>query len=225
MLTLKCAGIVFDLDGVLVDSSTIVERHWRRWAALHSIDLDAILSISTGKRNLEVMREVAPHLDVEREAAAMDAEEALDLDGLKRYPGSLELISSLPPNRWAIATSGARDTAAARLTAVGLPIPDVLVTADDVENGKPHPEPYTRAAILMGIPAIDCVAIEDAPSGIASATTAGMTAIGITSSVQASALNEAHAIITSLHDVEVSSTANASNTPLDEHALAISLTP
>lgn len=224
MLTLTCAGIVFDLDGVLVDSSAIVERHWRRWAVLHGIEIESILSISTGKRNIEVMREVAPHLDIEREAATMDAREAQDLEGLRRYPGSIELLSSLPANRWAIATSGARDTATARLKTVGLPIPDVLVTADDVENGKPHPEPYTRAAILLGIPATHCVAVEDAPSGIAAATTAGMTVIGITSSVQASALSEAHSIIRSLQAMMVSSTANASMSTLDEHVMTITLT-
>jgi len=219
MRTLRCTAIVFDLDGVLVDSSAVVERHWRRWAAEHGIDVESIFSISTGKRNLEVMSEIAPHLDAVREAAAMDAAEALDLVGLHRFPGSQNILSALPKHRWAIATSGSRDTATARLKAVGLPIPRILITADDVQNGKPHPEPYKRAAEGLGISPDECIVIEDAPSGIESASSAGMTVIGVATSLPMDALRAAHTVVPSLKHVNV----NIKPHPIHEEVIEIEL--
>lgn len=199
--TFTCAGIVFDLDGVLVDSSTVVERHWRRWATTHQLDIDAILASSPGKRNLEVMAEFAPHLDVEREAAAMDAAEALDTDGILPYPAARELLSALPADRWGVATSGSIDTATTRLRTAGLPMPAVLITADQVQNGKPHPEPYLRAAEQLGIPPEHCLAFEDAASGVTAAKRAGMTVLAIASTMPREALQHADAILPTLADV------------------------
>jgi len=198
MITYPCAAIVFDLDGVLVDSSVVVERHWRRWASEHQLDLDTILATSPGKRNVEVMAEFAPHLNAAREAAAMDAAEALDTDGIIPYPGAGALLRNLPADRWAVATSGAIDTAIARLRIAELPMPTVLITADQVQHGKPHPEPYLRAAASLGLSPERCVAVEDAPSGVHSAKNAGMTVIAIASTMPPETLQHADAVLLSL---------------------------
>ena len=151
------------------------------WAEKHGIDAEKILSIHHGRPTVQTIQVVAPHLDAPAEAARKEKIEADDVDGLSSYPGTHELLTSLPKGRWAIATSGTRRTATKRLSTVGLPIPEVMITADDVSNGKPDPEPYQLAAKGLGIPPSECVVIEDAPAGIASAKGAGARVIGVAS--------------------------------------------
>jgi mannitol-1-/sugar-/sorbitol-6-phosphatase len=204
MLILSCAAILFDLDGVLVDSTKAVEREWRDWAALKGVDGDAIVAIAHGVRSIEVIRRAAPHLDAEAEASALENHEAHDHRGVSCMPGSLELVRSIPEGRWGVVTSGSRLLATSRLPFCGLPVPDVLVTSDDVINGKPHPEPYLKGAARLGFSPTDCVVVEDAPAGIEAARAAGMTVIGMASTYRADVLVHANAVVTQLAQIVVS---------------------
>jgi sugar-phosphatase len=179
MADLVCDAIVFDLDGVLVDSSVVVERHWRRWAAGRGVDYARIAALMHGRRSAEVMALVAPHLDAERESHALDADEALDTDGLRVFDGAAMLLRGLPPGKWGIATSGTAVTATTRLRFGGLPVPDALVTAEDVRRGKPDPDAYVLAAKRLGVAAARCVVVEDSPAGVAAAHAAGMRAVAV----------------------------------------------
>jgi sugar-phosphatase len=180
-MELMCECLLFDLDGVLIDSSSCIMRHWKAWAQKHRLDLANVMRIAHGMRTVETMQAVAPHLDADREAEEFTAAEVLDTEGVIAIEGARALLDGLPADRWGIVTSGSRKLAMARLRSAGLPIPGVLVTGDEVGRGKPAPYPYLEGARRLGWPAEKCIAIEDAPSGIESARAAGMQVIGIAS--------------------------------------------
>jgi sugar-phosphatase len=204
----QCSATLFDLDGVLVDSTQAVDREWREWARRKGVNGDAVMAIAHGVRSLEVIQRVAPHLDAEAEAREIENHEAHDQEGVRVMPGAVDLVLSIPDERWGVVTSGSRLLATARLRFGGLPVPKVLVTSDDVTYGKPHPEPYLKGAELLGFDPADCLVIEDAPAGIQSALAGGMKVIGITSTYAAGALSAADAVIGKLAQIQV--TANGS---------------
>jgi mannitol-1-/sugar-/sorbitol-6-phosphatase len=202
-MKLACRAVIFDLDGVLVDSNPIAERHWRAWSARHGLPFDEIARSHHGRTSVETVRRVAPHLDAETEARAKETAEADDTDGLAAYAGAGRLLAGLPPGQWAIVTSGTRRTATFRLRHVGLPEPSVLVTADDVARGKPAPDPYLLAAERLGVDPADCVVVEDAPAGIASAQAAGARVVGVASTNDPIALAGADTIVSRLDALRV----------------------
>jgi mannitol-1-/sugar-/sorbitol-6-phosphatase len=204
-----CAAILFDLDGVLVDSTRAVDREWREWAQRKGVDGDAIMAIAHGVRTVEVIRRVAPHLNAEAEASAIENHEAGDQRGVTVMPGAADLLSQIPEGRWGVVTSGSRLLATNRLRYCGLPVPKVLVTSDDVTQGKPHPEPYLKGAAQLGFNPPECLVIEDAPAGIESARAAGMKVIGITSTYAADALEHADVVIRKLEQIHVEPTGAA----------------
>lgn len=199
----SCSAILFDLDGVLCDSTQAVDREWRTWARRKGVDGDAIMAIAHGVRTIEVIRRVAPHLNAEAEAEEIENEEAADQDGVSVMPGAADLLRSIPTGKWGVVTSGSRLLASARLRYCGLPVPEVLVTSDDVTNGKPHPEPYLKGAEGLGVNSADCLVIEDAPAGIRSARAGGKKVIGITSTYPAAELAEADAVVQRLEQIRV----------------------
>ena len=203
MPTFSCAAILFDLDGVLVDSTRSVDRQWRVWARSKGIDEEKIIAIAHGVRAIEVIRQIAPHLNAEAEVRALESLEAEDREDVVIMPGALALVRSIPENRWCVVTSGTRHLASTRLAMVGLPIPIILVTADDVTHGKPHPEPYLNGAELLGFAPKDCLVIEDAPAGVQAAHAGGMKVIALTSTFPAAALSEADVVIERLEQVHV----------------------
>jgi len=203
MTTFRCSAILFDLDGVLVDSTGSVDRQWRIWAGERGIDEEKVMAIAHGVRAVEVVRAVAPHLDPELEVRSLEKREADDCDGVAVMPGAVELVRRIPEHRWGVVTSGSRHLASARLRLAGIPVPNVMLTADDVANGKPHPEPYLKGAELLGVNPAECLVIEDAPAGIRSAHAGGMKVIGLTSTYPASALNEADAVVEKLAQIQV----------------------
>jgi mannitol-1-/sugar-/sorbitol-6-phosphatase len=205
MKTFNCAAILFDLDGVLVDSTGSVTRQWRRWAEDNDIDPQKVLDIAHGVRTIEIVRRLAPHIDAEAEALMLEKREADDQEGVSVMSGAADLLASIPEERWCVVTSGTRYLATARLKLGNLPIPNVLVSADDVSKGKPDPEPYLTGAKLLGVNPTDCLVIEDAPAGIRAAHAGGMKAVGITSTYPASGLQEADAVIQKLSQIEVES--------------------
>src|SRR5579859_2939152 len=200
----SCSAILFDLDGVLVDSTRAVDREWRLWAQRKGLDGDAIMAIAHGVRTVEVIQRVAPHLDAEAEARLIEEEEAGDQDGVLVMPGAADLLRSIPVGRWGVVTSGSRPLASERLRFCGLPVPEVLVTSDDVTNGKPHPEPYLKGAQWMRVSPAECLVIEDAPAGIQSARAGEMKVIGMASTYAAERLAEADAVVQRLTRIQVS---------------------
>jgi mannitol-1-/sugar-/sorbitol-6-phosphatase len=201
---LAAGALLFDLDGVLVDSTANVERHWRDWATSNGLDADRILSVVHGRRAIDSIREQAPHLDAERELATLVEAEMRDTSGILVFDGAADLLASIPRGRWAIVTSGTHGVASARLRTAGLPIPDVLITADRVAQGKPDPEGYLAAAAALGLTAESCIVVEDAPAGVEAARRAGMRCIAITSTHPADELHDATVVVRELRDIEVS---------------------
>jgi sugar-phosphatase len=180
MTQLECEAILFDLDGVLIDSTSCITRHWEEWTRQHDLEMAAVMQVAHGLRTVETMRLVAPHLDAEKEAERFTAVEVVDTEGVVAIEGALPLLRGLPKGVWAIVTSGSNELAMARLRRAGLPIPRILVSGDDVRQGKPAPEPYLVGAKRLGKAVERCVVIEDAPAGIEAARAAGMRVIGIT---------------------------------------------
>jgi sugar-phosphatase len=205
MKTFDCAAVLFDLDGVLVDSTGSVTRQWRGWAEEHNMDPQKVLEIAHGVRTIEIVRTLAPHLDAEAEVKRIEKREADDQEGVAVMPGAAELLKAIPEGRWCVVTSGTRYLATARLKLANLPTPNVLVSADDVSKGKPDPEPYLMGAKLLGMKPAECLVIEDAPAGIRAAHAGGMKAIGITSTYPASELREADAVVQKLPQIRVRS--------------------
>jgi sugar-phosphatase len=181
MKNIECDGILFDLDGVLIDSTDCIRRHWSEWAQKHQLDVDEIMQVAHGRPTIETMRLIAPHLDTEKEAEQFTAGEVADTSGVYPIAGAAKLLNVLPEESWAIVTSGGSELARARLMRAGLPIPKVLVTADDVTQGKPAPEPYLVGAEQLGVEPKRCVVIEDSSAGIEAGIHAGMRVIGIKS--------------------------------------------
>ena len=201
MINLKCQAILFDLDGTLVDSTACVEQHWREWATKHNLNAEEILNISHGRPTIDTVGLVAPNLDAEAEAKALDESQATNLEGVVAVPGAIALLSSLPKNKWAIVTSGNRSIATNRLLHVGIPLPECLITTDDVEQYKPHPEGYLKAARYLGVAPEHCVVVEDAPVGIQAAQAAGMKAIAVATTYSSSDLSTADICIPALANI------------------------
>ena len=178
-MEIQCSALLFDLDGVLVDSRAVVERVCRLWAVRLGIETEALLRVAHGRRTRDTVRIVAPHLDPESEAAWIDDQELQDTDGLVEVPGAGRFVRSLPDGRWAVVTSCGRDLARLRLASVGLPIPAVLITSDDVNAGKPAPDCYRLGARRLGVDPASCVVFEDAPPGIAAGLAAGARVVAL----------------------------------------------
>jgi sugar-phosphatase len=204
----SCDAVLFDLDGVLVDSAEVVERTWRRWAARHRLDPEAVVHAAHGRRTVETVHLVAPHLAVSDEVAALAASESTETNGVYEVPGARELLESLPPRSWAVVTSGIRAVAELRIRHTRLPMPAVLVTADQVRHGKPHPEGYLTAAARLGVDPACCVVVEDAPPGIVAAHAAGMRVVAIASTYERAALTGADAVVPVLSRLSVATTSD-----------------
>jgi mannitol-1-/sugar-/sorbitol-6-phosphatase len=203
MTIFRCSAILFDLDGVLIDSTRSVDRQWRIWAREHGIDEEKVIAIAHGVRALEVIAVVAPHLDANEALRKLESREARDHENVAVMPGAGELVKTIPDGRWGVVTSGTRDLASARLRLGGIPVPKVLVTAEDVVSGKPHPEPYFRGASLLGVKPEECLVIEDAPAGIRSAHAGGMKVVGFASTYDKDKLEEADAVVQNFADLSV----------------------
>jgi sugar-phosphatase len=201
MTRFSSQAILFDLDGVLVDSTLAVERVWRQWAKEHHLDVEEVLDNAHGRRSIETIRIVAPNMNADEENLKVEQMEIEDKEGIVAIPGARELLGSLPPERFAIVTSATRALAAVRLTYAGLSVPERLITGDDVGEGKPSPQPYLKGAALLGFAPQDCLVFEDTPAGIQSASAAGMKVIALSTTYPAQELKEADAVVKSLKEV------------------------
>lgn len=198
-MTRRLAAVLADMDGTLVDSRVVVERHWRLFGERLGLDPGPFIVAGHGRRTADVLRELAPHLDAAAEATLIDAGEESDLAGLVPVPGAAELLAALPRERWAVVTSAHRSLALSRLTAVSLPVPDVLVCGDEIERGKPDPEGYLCGAGLLGADPADCLVLEDVPAGIAAGRAAGSLVVAVATTFPVAALAAADAIVFDLH--------------------------
>ena len=202
MPSFHCSAILFDLDGVLLDSTRVVAEQYTRWALENGIDPAEVMKAAHGVRTLEVVQRVAPHLDAIAETRKIEDREAV-ADGIIAIPGAVALLNTIPRGRWCVVTSGTHFLATTRMQKFGIPIPDILVTADDVTHGKPDPEPYRRGAELLKANPADCIVFEDAPAGIRSAHAAGMKVISMPSTYRAADLHEADVIVPGLASIHI----------------------
>ena len=191
-------GLLFDMDGVLVSSIGSVERCWKRWCLHYGVPGAESFEVPHGVRAIDIMRSLKPEWDEGRIAEGMRLIEDMevdDTDDLKVLPGAMALLQRLPAERWAVVTSATRRLAQARLEAAGLPAPERLIAGDEVVLGKPDPEPYRRGAELLGLKPAECVAVEDAPSGVGAGLAAGSRVLGVLTTHQLSELSAATWIV------------------------------
>ena len=193
MAKIQCSALLFDMDGVLIDSTPAVARVWHRWAVEHGFDPDTVVHMAHGRPSRTTLRELLPNADIAREDREVERREMEDLDGVVLLPGARELLNALPPERWTIATSCTRPLAEVRLRAAGLPVPMTMITSSDVKIGKPDPEPYLKAAAKLGFAASDCIVVEDAPVGVRAGKAAGARVIAFLTTMIRRDLEEAGA--------------------------------
>jgi sugar-phosphatase len=189
----ECEALLFDMDGVLIDSTPAVARVWTKWARARGFNPDEVVAHAHGRPSITTVREYLPNADHEAENRVVERAEIEDLAGVVPLPGARELLESLPAERWTIVTSCTRALAEVRLRAAGLPAPKLFVTATDVVNGKPHPEPFLKAAKILGVAATGCVVVEDAPAGIRAGKAAGARVIAFPTTSPPGRLAEAGA--------------------------------
>ena len=177
MTLLAGAAVLFDCDGVLVDSDDSVTAAWSRWAVEHGLLPAEVVAVVHGRRSADT---VAALLAEPQRAAALELIDRYEVQAARDVTavhGAGALLSSMPIEAWAVVTSGRRELAAARLAAAGLPAPRVIVTADDVRRGKPDPEGYLAAAARLGADVADAIVVEDSADGIRAARAAGVGAV------------------------------------------------
>lgn len=173
MTLIQCGAVLFDMDGVLVDSTPAVARVWTSWALEHGFDPDEVVRKAHGRPSLATIIELLPHGDHHAENREVERLEIEDIADVVALPGALGLLQAIPEARWTIVTSATRRLAEVRLRAAGLPVPMHLVTASDLQRGKPFPDPYLKGAEILGIAPADCIVAEDAASGVRSGKGAG----------------------------------------------------
>ncbi len=180
MTIIECAGVLFDFDGVLADSTPVVRRHWTAFAERHGLDAAQIIAAAHGRRSADTIADVCPPgADAAAELRWFDGLEISDVEGVLELAGTAELLAALPAGRWGVVTSANREVFAARMASVGLPVPDLVVAAEDVERGKPDPEGYLAGARWLDIDPADCLVVEDSPAGLKAAAAAGMRSLGL----------------------------------------------
>lgn len=170
---LACKAILFDMDGVLLDSTAAVARVWQKWAQERGFDPEHVAHIAQGRPSLTTIRELLPNSDHEAENRIVEQREIEDLEGVVACAGARELLAALPPQQWALVTSSTRPLAEVRLRAGGLPLPRHIVTGSDITHGKPHPEPFLKGAAILSVTPAECLVIEDTPAGIRAGKAAG----------------------------------------------------
>ncbi len=185
---MQAQGMLFDMDGVLVSSIASANRCWKLWAKHYGVPNWQDVEIPHGTRAEEIVKLLAPHADVAEGLRRIEDMEIADVDDIVTLPGALDLLRSMPLERWAIVTSATDRLLVARLRAAGLPQPDRLISANMVTRGKPDPQPYLMGAARLGVAATDCLVFEDAPSGVQAGVAAGARVVGVLGTTSAEKL-------------------------------------
>lgn len=199
----RFAAVLFDSDGTLVDSTRAAARAWAVWAREMGVEMDSLDGLH-GIPARGIIARVAPHLEPEASLARIVELEEGDTDGVVALPGAAAALAACGA-RGAVVTSATRTLALSRLAAAGLSAPAVVVTADEVAHGKPHPEPYLTAAHRLGVAAHDCLVVEDAPAGLESARAAGAATLAVGSTAPAAEL-AADLVVADLSHVRLEAT-------------------
>lgn len=215
---LQCKGILFDMDGILISSLGSVERSWTKWAEMRNVDPALARSIAHGRRSVETIAALRPDLDAEEENLVIEGIEMEDTEGITVLPGVLELLTSLPRDRWTVVTSATEPLARVRLAAGGIPVPEHFITAESVRQGKPDPAPYLAGAALLGLSPEECTVFEDAAAGAQAGRSAGCTVVATTFSHPVESLGAAHYLVADLTRVRSEILPNGGG-------LALSLSP
>ena len=192
-MKIQCRGVLFDLDGVLVDSTPAVARVWAKWAAKHGFVAEDVVRQAHGRPSMATIRDLLPHADHDAENREVERGEIEDVEGVIPLPGALEILQAIPQGRWAIATSCTRQLAEVRIRAAGLPMPKHMITSNDVHRGKPDPEPYSKAAKILGFAPVDCIVVEDAPAGIQAGKASGARVLALRTTAPDSELTQSGA--------------------------------
>jgi mannitol-1-/sugar-/sorbitol-6-phosphatase len=202
-MRVECRGMLFDLDGVLVDSTPAVARCWAKWSLLHGLDAEEVTRRAHGRPSLMTLRELVPDADHEAEHQQMERWEIEDVSDLAPLPGAVELLQALPRERWAIVTSCTPPLAEVRIRAAHLPWPKHLVTSVDAQRSKPDPDPYLKGAELLGFAPADCLVVEDAPAGVRAGKAAAVSVLALRTTESDAVLTAAGAdwIVTDLSSV------------------------
>jgi len=187
-----CQGVLFDMDGVLVDSTRAVARVWAQWARERGFDPEYVTRVAHGRPSMATIRELLPNADHEAENRIVETREIEDVEGIATCPGATELLESLPPDRWVLVTSSTRPLAEVRLRAGGHRKPKHIITGSDIAHGKPHPEPFLKAAAMLGVGPEKCLVIEDAPAGIQAGKAAGCRVLALRTTMSDEVLGRAH---------------------------------
>lgn len=203
IVQVRCKGLLFDMDGILVSSLESVERSWTRWALMRGVDPVYACRVSHGCRAVDAMAKLRPDLDCAAEVKIIEDHEMVDHADVKALPGVLELLTTLNRNaatcdRWTVVTSATERLARVRMAAGGIPVPQRIVAAEQVTKGKPDPDPFLAGAALLGIEPHDCVVFEDSSSGAEAGRGAGCTVIATTFSLSIDTLCAAHYLVPSL---------------------------
>jgi sugar-phosphatase len=180
MTNISAQALLFDMDGVLINSLPAVERVWSRWAEERGFNVQEVLHRAHGRPSIEMLRYLLPDADHEAENCLVEQAEIEDVADIVPLPGVTELLAALPHDRWAIVTSCTRALAEVRIRAAGLPTPGLFITANEITRGKPDPEPYQKGAAGLGFAPDECIVVEDALAGIASGRNAGSRVIAFT---------------------------------------------
>jgi mannitol-1-/sugar-/sorbitol-6-phosphatase len=202
-VTVRCKGVLFDMDGILISSLGSVERSWTTWGQARGLDVATVIHTAHGCRAIETIRKLRPDLDDEAELKYIEDLEVADNEGLAVLPGVLDLLAALPANRWTVVTSATERLARVRMADGGIPVPERIITADHVTSGKPHPEPYMKGAEILGLPTSECVVFEDSASGTKAGRAAGCTVIGTTFSHKVEELTAAHYLVSDVTGITV----------------------
>lgn len=205
VVRVETRGLLFDMDGVLVSSIGSVVRCWRIWAKKYDVPNAETYEVPHGMRAIDIIRSLRPDIDPLQGLREIEDLEIADTSDLKVLPGAKQLLESLPAERWAIVTSATRRLMLGRLEVAGLPAPERIVSADDVERGKPDPEPYRRGAELLGYRADECIVVEDAPSGVGAGKAAGSQVLGVIGTHTLAQLHQADWVVQSLAGVAAAS--------------------
>lgn len=176
---LPALGLLFDNDGVLVDSEASVVSSWSRWAVDHDLDPAEVMAAVPGRRAADTVALFVVPADVDASVDKITRYELEEVASTTAVPGVLDLIPQLDGVPWALVTSGVRELATARLGAAGVRLPETVVTAEDVTAGKPDPEGYASAGFRLGLPPADLLVLEDSVSGIAAGQAAGCRVVGV----------------------------------------------
>jgi len=200
---IRVRGLLFDMDGVLVSSLGSVERSWQKWAEMHGVDVDLAIKTAHGRRAIETVRFLRPDLNDQEELKRIEDFEVEDNEGLEILKGVKPILEVLPEKYWTVVTSATERLARVRMAQGGIPVPSHLITADKVENGKPHPEPYIRGAELLGLKPEECLVIEDSAAGAKAGHAAGCKVLATLFSHSLESLSAADWIVHSLEDVQV----------------------